>query len=203
MASADLGAGGARGAAVASVETSETWTRGDEGKNVGSARGQIGWCEGRWAGGLRGARFERIGTAARAKPQAHLDGFFTRVLGCVPRLPAAAMTPRRTTRALVARLGANCAVRDTGIAAVADMAAMVVEGPVGGSKSDKWQISQLFCSKRRVSGSSAETRGSRARIRRQTRALAPPRSRGYRGVTHCLTASRSNRTQASQNGARI
>jgi len=55
-------------------------------------------------------------------------------LGCVPRLPAAAMTPRRTTRALVARLGANCAVRDTGIAAVADMAAMVVEGPVDGLK---------------------------------------------------------------------
>lgn len=61
----------------------------------------------------------------------------------------------------------------------------------------------MFCSKRRVSGSTAETRGPRARIRRQTRALTPPGSRGCWGVTHCSTASRSNRTQASQNDAPI
>lgn len=61
----------------------------------------------------------------------------------------------------------------------------------------------MFCSKRRVSGSSAETRGPRARIRRQTRALTPPGSRGCWGVTHCSTASRSSRTQASQNDAPI
>ena len=172
---------------MASVETSETQMRGDKGTNVRSGRDQIGWCEGRWARGGRGARSEGTGTGARAKAHAHLDWFFGAVLGCVPRLPAAAMTPRRTTRALVARLGANCAVRDTGIAAVADMAAMVVEGPVDGLKAISCKYLSCFVRSVGFQGHRRK-RADRARgyVARRARSLRRDRE----GVGVSLTAQR-------------
>ena len=137
----------------------------------------------------------------------------------VPRLPAEATTPRRTTRALEVRLGANCA-RVVGIAAAKVMAAMIGrflgdEGRVRtlGLKTKRYlSFSRSVVSTeplgRRGHGDRGEKiRGARRERAHETRGLHALLNgvayKSYAGVTDVSSRDRSRRLFGQQKQLKI